>query len=205
MFTKETYWLSMVLMSVRMNVDLPTFLVPQTKMTAQPSISPERQHLVSTGCLRGSPELAGLAKIQDTPGLRERFTSAGADQHVQSISVALGHAEALNAADQRNHSQTIERSVKNRRHEFTLNSRESKWPVRDLWEWSHGLTIRVSERTPTTGGLNSSLRSGKLDRKRVSWVSMGSSKMMDEVGLICFSNFFRDAGKKDGEDGETDL
>lgn len=47
----------------------------------------------------------------------------------------------------------------------------------------------------TTGGLNSSLRSGKLDRNRVSRVSMGSSKMIDEDGVICFRSFFRDAGR----------
>lgn len=46
----------------------------------------------------------------------------------------------------------------------------------------------------TTGGLNSSLRSGKLDRKRVSLVSMGSRRMMADVDVICFSSFFRDAG-----------
>lgn len=51
---------------------------------------------------------------------------------------------------------------------------------------------------PTTGGLNNSARSGKLDRKRVSGVSMGSSKMTDEVGKICFSSFFRAAGKSAG-------
>lgn len=30
-------------MSVRINVDFPTFLGPQTKMTAQPSISPKNE------------------------------------------------------------------------------------------------------------------------------------------------------------------
>lgn len=47
----------------------------------------------------------------------------------------------------------------------------------------------------TAGGLNNSLRSGKLDRNRVSRVSMGSSKMIDEDGVICFRSFFRDAGR----------
>lgn len=56
--------------------------------------------------------------------------------------------------------------------------------------------MMAAERKPTTGGLNSSPRSGKLDRKRVSRVSMGSSKMMDEVGVICFRSFFRDAGTR---------
>lgn len=47
----------------------------------------------------------------------------------------------------------------------------------------------------TTGGLNNSPRSGRLDRNRVSPVSMGSSKMIDEDGVICFRSFFRDAGR----------
>lgn len=58
---------------------------------------------------------------------------------------------------------------------------------------------------PTAGGLNNSLRSGKLDRNRVSCVSMGSSKMIDEVGSICFSSFFRGAGKSTVKDGETEI
>lgn len=41
-------------------------------------------------------------------------TSAGADHRVESISVALRHTESLNAADEWNHSQAIEWSVKNR-------------------------------------------------------------------------------------------
>lgn len=36
----STYWFSKVLIRVRINVDLPTFLVPHTRITAQPSISP---------------------------------------------------------------------------------------------------------------------------------------------------------------------
>lgn len=46
-------------MSVRINVDFPTFLAPQTKMTAQPSMSPKNEtyiHLVSTSFLRWSPD-----------------------------------------------------------------------------------------------------------------------------------------------------
>lgn len=45
------------------------------------------------------------------------------------------------------------------------------------------------------GGLNSSLRSVKLDKNLVIGVSMGSSRTMDEFGVILFSNFFHDAAK----------
>lgn len=122
-------------------------------------------------------------------------TSAGADHRVESISVALRHIESLNAADEWNHSQAIEWSVKNRWYEFTLSRSEGKLALRDLWDYSHDLSILVTVTQRTIGGLNNSLRSGKLDRNRVSRLSMGSSKMMDEVGVICFSNFFRDAGQ----------
>lgn len=47
----------------------------------------------------------------------------------------------------------------------------------------------------TIGGLNNSLRSGKLARNRVRVVSMGSSRMMDEVDVNLLSNFFRDAAE----------
>lgn len=50
------------------------------------------------------------------------------------------------------------------------------------------------------GGLNSSLRSVKLDKNRVIGVSMGSSRTMDEFGVILFSNFFHDAAKKKTKD-----
>lgn len=43
-----------------------------------------------------------------------RPTSAGADHRVESVSVAPRHTESLNAADEGNHSQAVERSVKNR-------------------------------------------------------------------------------------------
>lgn len=47
----------------------------------------------------------------------------------------------------------------------------------------------------TIVGLNSSLRSIKLDRNRVIGVSMGRSRIIDEFGVILFSNFFHDATK----------
>lgn len=130
-----------------MKVDLPTFLLPHTKMTAQPSTSPRRKRSIGFQ----SPELA----VQANAGIRAklgldlmRFTSAGADQHVQSISGALGHAETLDAADERNHSQTVERSVENRRHEFALNARERKRPVGELWQCSrHGLMMAAGRKT----------------------------------------------------------
>lgn len=49
----------------------------------------------------------------------------------------------------------------------------------------------------TTGGLNNSLRSVKLDKNLVRSVSMGSSRMMDESDVTLFSNFFRGAAKKE--------
>lgn len=61
-------------------------------------------------------------------------TSAGADHRVKSISVALGHAESLDAADEGNHSQAIERSVKHRWYEFTLSRSEGRLALRDLWD-----------------------------------------------------------------------
>lgn len=47
----------------------------------------------------------------------------------------------------------------------------------------------------TIVGLKSSLRSVKLERKRVIGVSMGRKRMIDEVGVILFNNFFHDAAK----------
>lgn len=227
MYKKKTYWFNKVLMSVRINVDFPTFLAPQTKMTAQPSMSPKNEtyiHLVSTGFLRWSPDWTACPKVAASVLLVDYTTtvcltvapshtgakctssrkclwmravsntSAGADHRVESISVALRHTESLNAADEWNHSQAIEWSVKNRWYEFALSRSEGKLALRDLWDWSHDLSMILESVTQrTTGGLNNSLRSGKLERNRVSRLSMGSSKMMDEVGVICFSNFFRDA------------
>jgi hypothetical protein len=46
----------------------------------------------------------------------------------------------------------------------------------------------------TTGGLNSSLRSGKLQRKRVREVSMGSRRITDEFRLIFLKSLICDAG-----------
>lgn len=133
-----------------MKVDLPTFLLPHTRMTAQPSASPRRKHSIGFP----SPELA----VQANAGIRAepgsdlmRFTSAGADQHVQSVSGALGHAETLNAADERNHSQTVERGVENRRHEFALNAHERKRPVGELWECAHHALMLLGENLPREG------------------------------------------------------
>lgn len=89
-----------------MNVDLPTFLVPQTKMTAHPSMSPENETF--THCLVFFRVTRAESSVCRT------LTSAGADQRVQGVSVALGHAETLDAADQRDHSQTVEGGVENR-------------------------------------------------------------------------------------------
>lgn len=47
----------------------------------------------------------------------------------------------------------------------------------------------------TIVGLKSSLRSLKLERKRVIGVSMGRNRMIDELGVILFNNFFHDALK----------
>lgn len=47
----------------------------------------------------------------------------------------------------------------------------------------------------TIVGLNSSLRSLKLDRNRVIGVSMGRNRIIDEFGVTLFSNFFHDATK----------
>lgn len=53
-------------------------------------------------------------------------TSAGADHCVKSFAVALRHCQALHGADQRNHTQSIKRSVKHSWHEFALQTREEK-------------------------------------------------------------------------------
>lgn len=50
------------------------------------------------------------------------LTSAGADHRVKSISVALWHTVALNGAGKGNHTQTIQWSIKNSWHEFTLQA-----------------------------------------------------------------------------------
>ena len=46
----------------------------------------------------------------------------------------------------------------------------------------------------TTGGLNSSLSSGKLQRKRVREVSMGSRRITEELRFILLKSLLRDAG-----------
>lgn len=149
----STYWFSKVLIRVRINVDLPTFLVPQTRITAQPSMSPMSGKHVHN--IRSWILLLLLSNIEHTDNniliivvLQAAFgfalwgkntilhfyplnawrgrTSAGTDNCVKSISVAPWRFQALDSADQWNHSQTIERRVKDGWHEFTLQTRSDK-------------------------------------------------------------------------------
>lgn len=126
-------------------------------------------------------------------------TSAGIDDCVKSIPVALGRFQTLDSADQRNHPQTVERCVKDGRHEFTLQKKKQWWKASVTQGW---LLIQVLSQIKclcvshlAIGGLNNSLRSVKLDRNRVRGVSMGSSRMMDEFDVTLFTSLFRDAAK----------
>lgn len=116
------------------------------------------------------------------------------------MSVALRHFQPFNVAVERNHTQTVEWSVKNSWHEFSLQTsrrRFSDSACKLCWNLSALLTISKCEHIChlTIGRLNNSLRSGKLERNRVIGVSMGSSRMMDEFVVMLFNSFFRDAVK----------
>lgn len=62
-------------------------------------------------------------------------TSASTDYCVESINVAPWHIQALDGADEGNHSQAIEWSVQNSWHEFTLQTTNNKQLESDTHEW----------------------------------------------------------------------